>query len=241
MGNNLFNSLQVPTVFWWDNFDRNADIEAGGGSIHDTPGVVFQEITDSTKLCQVEHEMAKTNRQSLIVEEEEPLPISKINPKCNPGIMLGPIAVRNEDVFNIIDELLALWKAFRYAGIEKKNIPRFAGLVAKLFGRIDFQRIYLTYLPLITKPITDYSTIIEIFYQSRILSQKCNMQYTHITMDVGAAMKAFQVIWNNPIIWSDILIHPGDFHCMLMFFSVFESYLKGSGFDGIIFQTTLCT
>ena len=34
--------------------------------------------------------------------------------------MLGPIAVRNENVFNIIDELLDLWKAFRYAGIEKK-------------------------------------------------------------------------------------------------------------------------
>ena len=64
--------------------------------------------------------MAKTNRQSLIVEEEEPLPISKITPKCNPGVILGPIAVRNENVFNIIDELLALWKAFRYAGVKRK-------------------------------------------------------------------------------------------------------------------------
>ena len=64
--------------------------------------------------------MAKTNRQSLIMEEEEPLPISKITPKCNPGVMLGPIAVRNENVFNIIDKLLALWKAFRYAGVKRK-------------------------------------------------------------------------------------------------------------------------
>ena len=154
--------------------------------------------------------------------EEGPVSISKINPKCNPGIMLGPKPVRNENVFNIIDEHLALWKAFRYAGIEKKNIPRFACLVVKLFGRIDLQRTYLTYLPPITKPITEYGTIIEIFYQSRILSQKFNMQYTHITMDVGAAMKAFQAIWNNPIIWSDILIYPGNFHCMSMFFRSLE-------------------
>ena len=166
--------------------------------------------------------MTKANRRSLIVEEEEPHSISKINPKCNPGIMLGPKSVRNENVFNIIDELLALWKAFRYAGIEKKNIPRFACLVVKLFGRIDLQHTYLTYLPPITKPITEYGTIIEIFYQARILSQKCNMQYTHTIMGVGAAMKAFQVIWNNPITWSDILIHPGDFHCMLMFFRSLE-------------------
>ena len=111
----------MPTVFWWDNFDQNVDIEAGGGSIHNTPGVAFQEKTEPTKLCQLEQEMAKTNRRSLIVEEDEPFLFSKINPKCNPGIMLGPKAVRNANVFNIIDELLALWKAFRYAGIEKKN------------------------------------------------------------------------------------------------------------------------
>ena len=43
------------------------------------------------------------------------------------------------------------------------------------------KRLYLTYLPPITKPINDYSTIIEIFYQPRMHSQKCNVQYTHIT------------------------------------------------------------
>ena len=69
--------------------------------------------------------------------EEEPLPIFKISPKCNPGIMLGPKAARNEKVFNKIDELLALWKAFWYHGIEKKNIPRFSVLVAKLFEKTD--------------------------------------------------------------------------------------------------------
>ena len=67
--------------------------------------MVFQEKTGSTKLCQLQHETAKTNRRTLIAEEEEPLPISKINPKCNPGIMLAPKPVRNKHIFNIIDEL----------------------------------------------------------------------------------------------------------------------------------------
>ena len=60
-------------------------------------------------------------------------------------------------------------------------------------------------------------------------------------MDVGAAVKAFQVIWNNKIISSDILIHPGDFHYMVMFFSVIGSYLKGIGFEEIISPAKLCT
>ena len=29
------------------------------------------------------------------------------------------------------------------------------------------------------------------------------MKYTHITLDVGAAIKAYHVIWNNPNLWSD--------------------------------------
>ena len=59
---------------------------------------------------------------------------------------------------------MALWKAFWYAVMDKKNIPRFAGLVAKLFGRNDVQRTYLTYLSHITKPITEYGSINKIFY-----------------------------------------------------------------------------
>ena len=52
------------------------------------------------------------------------------------------------------------------------------------------------------------------------------MKYAHIVMDVGAAMKAYQVIWNNPELWSDIIIHLGDFHAMMMFFSVIGDYLE---------------
>ena len=73
-----FNSLQVPTVFWWDNFNRNVDIKAEGGSIHNTPRVVFQERTDSTKRSQWQYEMVKINRRSLIGKEEKPLLISAL-------------------------------------------------------------------------------------------------------------------------------------------------------------------
>ena len=61
-------------------------------------------------------------------------------------------------------------------------------------------------------------------------------------MDVGPEMKAFQVIWNKPVKRLDILIHNGEFHCMLMFFlPAIGSYLKGSGFEEIIFLPKLCT
>ena len=31
-------------IFLWDNLNKNIDQKIGGGSVHITPGIVFQEI-----------------------------------------------------------------------------------------------------------------------------------------------------------------------------------------------------
>ena len=54
-------------------------------------------------------------------------------------------------------------------------------------------------------------------------------------------MKAYQVVWNNPEIWTDIIIHPGDFHAMMAFFGVIGCCIKGSGFEEILFELDLCS
>ena len=56
----------------------------------------------------------------------------------------------------------------------------------------------MTYLLPIRKPITEYAAFFEMFHKSRELARQANMAYTHITLDVGAAIKAYHVIWNNP-------------------------------------------
>lgn len=99
----------------------------------------------------------------------------------------------------------------------------------------------MTYLPPISSPITEYSTIIEMFHQSRQLAKQSNMLYTHITLDAGAAIKAFHVVWNNPAEWSDIIIHLGDFHAMMAFFAVIGRFVEGSGFEDVLFQAGLCS
>ena len=44
------------------------------------------------------------------------------------------------------------------------------------------------------------------------------MKYTHITVDVDAAEK-YKAIWNNPDEFKDVIIHLGDFHAFMHFFS----------------------
>ena len=74
------------------------------------------------------------------------------------------------------------------------------------------------------------------FYVSRQLAKLSNMTYTHITLDVRAAIKVFRVIWNNPVAWSDIVIHLRDFHTMLAYFGVIGLYVSGRGLEEVLFQ-----
>ena len=66
------------------------------------------------------------------------------------------------------------------------------------------------------------------------------MKYTHITMDCGAAMKAYHVLWNNPDTFSDVILHLGDFHAMMEIFNIIGTIVAGSRFEDIIFQAGLC-
>ena len=199
---------------------------------------------ESSKYCDQNINIPNSKRRSLLLENEEPLPVMRINPKTNPGLFTNEMSETDDqvqsDLFIYIRKLLALWKICRYKNVGN-ILPRFSGLVATLYLKPGSEKSVLTYLPPIPKPITEYSTIMEVFYQSRNISKQGNMKYAHIVMDVGAAMKAYQVIWNNPELWSDIIIHLGDFHAMMMFFSVIGDYLKGSGFEEMVFQGKLCT
>ena len=62
-----------------------------------------------------------------------------------------------------------------------------------------------------------------------------NTRYTHNTLDVGAAISACYVIWNNPSLVSYIL---GAFHAITAYFGVIGTF--DSGFDDTLFQAGLC-
>ena len=97
----------------------------------------------------------------------------------------------------------------------------------------------ITFLPPILHPITQYNTVIECIKQSQKLASASNMKFTHITVDGGAAMKFFHVVWNNPDEFNNVLIHLGDFHAMMEFFSTTGKFVAGSGFEEVVYQAGL--
>ena len=70
----------APIIFWWDNFDRFVDTGTRGESIHNTPGIGFQEETSDT-VRRKDSSINRSKRTSLIDEEALPLKRLKIDPK----------------------------------------------------------------------------------------------------------------------------------------------------------------
>ena len=58
----ISSSTMVPTIFWWDNFDRFVDNLSGAGSIHNTPGIAFQVETLTCKRREQDLTVTKSNR-----------------------------------------------------------------------------------------------------------------------------------------------------------------------------------
>ena len=52
------------------------------------------------------------------------------------------------------------------------------------------------------------------------LCQEVNMPYVNVTLDLGAAMNAYKLIWNYSEKFANVVIHLGDFHFMKESFSI---------------------
>ena len=117
---------------------------------------------------------------------------------------------------------------------------RFVGWVTSTFESKEPKTV-ITFLPVIWNPITKYSTVLECLHQSLKYAKACNMKYAHVTADEGAAEKFYQVVWNNPAEFKDVIIHLGDFHGMMEHFGIIGKLISFSGFEDVLYQADLCT
>ena len=83
----------------------------------------------------------------------------------------------------------------------------------------------MTYLPPIQTPITNDETLTKVFSLSTEFALKANMEHVHVIINVGAAIKAYHLIWNDPERWKRIIIHLGDFPSFMAFFGVIGKFI----------------
>ena len=96
-------------------------------------------------------------------------------------------------------------------------------------------------MPPINASLNEFSTIFGFLTYMQKLCKELNMPYVKITLDLGAAMPAYKVVWNYPNISSNVTIHLGDIHFMKEAFAVLGMLIEGSGFEDIAFQSGIST
>ena len=148
--------MQVSTIFWWDNFDRNAETSTGGGSIHNTPAIVFQEQSSNTVWKKHEINIPKSNKQSLELEQHDVIELC-IVPKTDPPLFIRvkPPETSNSKQKMSMD-LPYLWKTLRLVNPAQQVHPRFASWIISTLKIPHSVHTVLTYLPPIQIPITDF-------------------------------------------------------------------------------------
>ena len=95
----------------------------------------------------------------------------------------------------------------------------------------------VTYLPPINASVNAFSTVFQFLIYMQSLCQEANMPYVNATLDLGEAMNAYKLMWNNSEKFANVVIHLGDFHFMKESFNILGMLVQGSGFEDIVFQS----
>ena len=211
-------SSTVLTVFWVDNFDITVEKQSGRGSVNTTHLVAFQELSDQCYSAVEFPTIERTNKRKLDLPETPRVPVN-INVKAEPPTL--PVSENiSTSALNHIDDDYFIWCWTRKENSFDQLLSSFSGWLLKQRGNNNLIKTEMTYLPPIASKVTEFSTIVTYMDYLQKLAREVNMPYVNITLDIGAAINAYKVLWNRRDQFANIVIHPGDFHFMKENFQV---------------------
>ena len=71
--------------------------------------------------------------------------------------------------------------------------------------------------PMINSPPAHPDTVITTLVNLKRAQNSVGMQYTHITVDLQLYQTACLVQWNDPLRWTNVILHPGMMHTLMSF------------------------
>ena len=178
---------KVLVRFWWDNFDSLKENKTG--SIHTCHRVAYTEESDETMERNMDIQIPRSKRRSIDCKELD-LPKMKIVPH-KPATLFNEIRdLTYDDTY--ATALVLIWKLQSQIHSANKVVSyHYVDWISSRLKKGGCSTTNITFLPVIRNPITEFSTIIECIYQSQKYANACNMRYTHITTDAGAATKFY--------------------------------------------------
>ena len=233
----------VLTFFWVDNFDLNIETQTGHGAINSTHMVAFQEEESVAvqRKMNLKFERRKTRRLSM---PQTPSSNVMVDPKKEPPSLRSQVVSQRRSSTAELSANYLLWIIIRKLNEADQVVSSYAGwrtIIRKHSMQASPRKTVMTYLPPINGKVTNFDTISQYLCYLQQLASEVNMPYVNVTLDVGAAMNAFKLIWNFPDQFANVIIHCGDFHFMKENFAVIGKIVANTGFEDAIFPAGVCS
>jgi len=230
LSSNISTVGNVVSHFVWDDFDVNEATPSGCGTTHITHGIVVQKINQAVTLRPEFSSVVRTKEHSF-KHVTQPLRVCYAKKKTEPVVMVShktlPIAAQESQPTEL------LWMICRFLQNTNANVPDWAGWVSKTTETYHVAMSNIGYMTPIFNPATDQSTVKQCLITSMEATKKLQQEYTFVTFDLAMAKIAYNIVWDMPDEFKNVIIHLGGFHIMCSYMGVLGKMMTGTGFEVI--------
>ncbi|XP_071577053.1 uncharacterized protein [Temnothorax nylanderi] len=241
----IIRSLNLDIGLAWDNFDRFVDTSSGKDTLHDTVGIVYQNIPRDGEItifnddshnedAVVSLQNTRKRRMFEPINVDFPRDAKKYKINCQ----LIPNDDRSRDQ---IPEDLSTFKELNIAWIlsyalNVPNTPMWVYFNAKIIQ--DESRIQkIAYLTQINESPTDINVVKETMRRSLTLANECGKMYMQVTYDLAIAKIAYKIQSEEKEEFKQLFIHLSAFHIIMAYFKAVGKFINGCGITNMLVDT----
>ena len=248
-GIKLIQGLATGVAF--DNFDENSETLSGSGTLHDTVGITYQNIDDTTEVTPTGENVQAHDPESRMDVAPDTCkrrrhhsysfdaPQYELQPyRKKPKVSKFQYVVQTpKKPLNLrkVKQLDILWMIL--ASLHKQ-IPMWAAWNSLVMvDPLSLQRV--CYLQKISLPPTRLDVVAEILRIAQQVALECGEKYAIVTYDLAIAKPASQIQEVESPTFDNVFIMFGTFHIMMTYFSSIGFFIDGSGGDTIMIDTEI--
>ena len=197
----------------------------GSGIINTAHGIMLQELKGAIETSARnagDLQVPKLSKWPFNIHASDDLPEYFIPIKKK-----GPVIVINQECYSegqnevsISITRFLLWMMLRLScNGSAQIIPGWSGFIS-ITGKVPERLTTIEYYPVILHPITEYSTVQECLRYCAEATEEVGQKYVISCFDLGVCMKAFPLVWQDPIKYKNHIISIGTFHLCMAYLKV---------------------
>lgn len=214
----------------WDNYDRFVETKDGFDTLHDTVGIVYQNISQDT-----DSDVMAVNTSNICAAVERSNQ-RKSFVSCY-DTSIDNTYVRTQKLFPLLSGRLSNYSTRDVAHID--NLWMVINALTSTKQKWRDWNAHITndpcpkqkigYLPQINESPTKDNVVYKTMLITKELAMECNQEFISVTYDLAIAMKAYRIQKDCSPIFDSIFIHIGEFHVLLAFYKALGKFVDDSG------------